>query len=328
MWKINGGRGSRLAQEFLDHSVVAIGWREVGSVTGLKRRDEIIDRVATAYPENTPRQNEVAGNQIWRFLNEIKDGDDVITYDPIDRVYHLGVITQSPEFRPDIIDVLPTMRSVKWREKVGRDRLSAAARGRLGAILTLFKVPDVAADEIRSLAQGNQAATPTIEEAPEIAEATDPFDAITEQALERTKDKLLSLGWEDMQEMVAALLRALGYRTIVSAVGPDRGKDIIASPDGFGFEQPRIVVEVKHRKGAMGAPEIRAFLGGRHSGDRGLYVSTGGFTREAYFEAERATNVTHLMNLDGLAQALIDNYDRIDERGRALLPLTKIYWPK
>jgi restriction system protein len=78
----------------------------------------------------------------------------------------------------------------------------------------------------------------------------------------------------------------------------------------------------------MGAPEIRAFLGGRHSGDRGLYVSTGGFTREAYFEAERATNVTHLMNLDGLAQALIDNYDRIDERGRALLPLTKIYWPK
>jgi len=40
----------------------------------------------------------------------------------------------------------------------------------------------------------------------------------------------------------------------------------IASQDGFGFENPRIVVEVKHRsKTAMGAQEIRIFLGGRHN---------------------------------------------------------------
>lgn len=33
------------------------------------------------------------------------------------------------------------------------------------------------------------------------------------------------------------------------------------------------------------------------------------------------------MSLDGLAQALIEQYERLDERGRRLLPLTKIYWP-
>ena len=126
---------------------------------------------------------------------------------------------------------------------------------------------------------------------------------------------------------MAALLRSLGYRTIVSSAGPDRGRDILASRDGFGFEPPRIVVEVKHRRGAMGAPEVRSFLGGRHSDDRGLYVSTGGFTREAQYEAERATTVTHLMNLDDLARALIDQYEKLDTRGRALLPLTRIYWP-
>lgn len=130
-----------------------------------------------------------------------------------------------------------------------------------------------------------------------------------------------------MQEIVASLLRTLGYRTNVSPVGPDRGKDIIASRDGFGFERPRIVVEVKHRKGQMGAQEIRSFLGGRHQDDRGLYVSTGGFTREAHYEAERASTVTHLMSLDELARTLISKYDELDQEGRRLLPLTKIYWP-
>lgn len=79
----------------------------------------------------------------------------------------------------------------------------------------------------------------------------------------------------------------MGYKTRISPQGSDRAKDIIASPDGFGFEQPRIVVEVKHRKETMGAPEIRSFLGGRHKDDKGLYVSTGGFTTQARYEAEK-----------------------------------------
>lgn len=328
MWKVNAGRRSQFSQEFISNGVVAIGWREVGDVIPLARREEIIARVGLAYPENSARQNEVAGNQIWRFLNEIKNGDRVITYDPIERVYHLGTITSSPAYCPDLIEQLPTTRQVSWQSKVGRDDLSDAAKGRLGAILTLFLVPPIAANELLSLSRGSVPPTPQeVDDGDRPSETADPFDSIQDQALERIKDKLLGLGWEDMQELVASLLRALGYRTIVSPAGPDRGKDIIASPDGFGFEEPRIVVEVKHRKGQMGAPEIRAFLGGRHSSDRGLYVSTGGFTREAHFEAERAATVTHLMTLDGLARAVIDNYDKMDDRGRALLPLTKIFWP-
>ena len=36
---------------------------------------------------------------------------------------------------------------------------------------------------------------------------------------------------------------------------------------------------------AMGAQEIRSFLCGRHPGDKGLYVSTGGFSKDAHYEA-------------------------------------------
>ena len=286
--------------------------------------------MASAYPSQKTKQIEVSTNQIWRFLNDLRVGDDVITYDPLDRSYLIGKITSAPLYRPDELEELPTSRSVIWANRAPRDLLSYRAKGTLGAILTLFLVRPEVADELKKVSQSQAPVeVPEIQNdaAEEVSHASDPFEAIEELALERVKDRLVELSWEDMQEIVAALLRSLGYRTIVSPAGPDRGKDILASKDGFGFESPRIVVEVKHRKGAMGAPEIRAFLGGRHAEDRGLYVSTGGFTREAHFEAERASTVTHLMTLDGLARAIVENYEAIDERGRGLLPLTKLYWP-
>lgn len=77
------------------------------------------------------------------------------------------------------------------------------------------------------------------------------------------------------------------------------------------------MVEVKHRKGAMGAPDVRSFLGGRHPHDKGLYVSTGGFTREARYEAERANIPTALMDLDKLVESLLEH----DLQTQQLVPL-------
>lgn len=142
------------------------------------------------------------------------------------------------------------------------------------------------------------------------------------------EDRIVRLGAYDMQELVAAILRAMGYRTRVSPPGPDRGVDVTASPDGLGLQEPRIKVEVKHRPGsAMGSVEIRSFLGSLRSGDRALYVSTGGFTKEARYEAERANHPITLIDLAELARLVTDNYEAFDTTGRALLPLRKIYRP-
>ena len=328
MWKVNAGRRSALAHEFLTRSVVAIGWREAGNYLAARCYDDVHVMVTRAYPSRTDRQNQVSASQIWRFMNEIKIGDPVLTYDPTNRLYHVGIVTGDPQYVPHEIEDLPVQRNVEWNASVARDALSDAARGRLGAILTLFKLAPSAVDEIIALASGRSAEElADTQSEPLPVEMADPFDGLEELAIERVKDKLISLDWYEMQEVVASLLRALGYRTKVSPNGPDRGKDIIASKDGFGFERPRIVVEVKHRKEQMGAQEIRSFLGGRHPDDRGLYVSTGGFSRDAHYEAERASTVTHLMTLDELARSIIEQYDHLDEDGRRLIPLTKIYWP-
>lgn len=326
MWKITAGRANAYVSTFLEDSVVAIGWSEAGDYRECPSKEQLTSLFASVWPEQTSRQIQVGAGQVWRFLHEVREHDDVVTYDPGTRLYHVGKIAGSPQYEPQRMERLPVTRQVHWLATVSRDQLSEPTRNTLGAIMTIFLLSRSAQDEILARSGG---APSRDQEEPSLQQevVADPYVDVEDQALERVKDRILSLSWDELQEIVAALLRSLGYRTIVSPAGPDRGRDILASRDGFGFEPPRIVVEVKHRRGAMGAPEVRSFLGGRHSEDRGLYVSTGGFTKEAQYEAERATTVTHLMNLDDLARALINQYESLDAKGRALLPLTRIYWP-
>lgn len=66
------------------------------------------------------------------------------------------------------------------------------------------------------------------------------------------------------------MLKAMGYCARVTPKGPDGGRDVIASPDALGLESPRIVAEVKHRKGTMGAPTMRSQQPICHEKDRRL----------------------------------------------------------
>ena len=108
-------------------------------------------------------------------------------------------------------------------------------------------VPDEAAEEIENLLANKAPSKPNIEPDEEDKEVDRIYRENQSKAIEFIKDKVSKLDWDEMQDLVAGLLRGMGYKTRVSNSGPDRGKDIVASPDGLGFESPRIVVEVKHR---------------------------------------------------------------------------------
>ena len=109
-------------------------------------------------------------------------------------------------------------------------------------------MPESASTELLATATGTAVDVPE----PEIdTKSDDPMEDFEAVAFERIEDQVNQLDWADLQELVAGILRAMNYKTQVSPPGSDLGRDILASPDGFGFEQPRIVVEVKHRKGSM-----------------------------------------------------------------------------
>lgn len=323
-WVVRAERNGRLYDAFKENSLMAIGWREIGPLTTLNSREKIAGLVAKTWPEWKPQALAMAAGQLHRFRNEMQVGDTVVTYDPGRRVYLLGEITSDYRWDESVDPDDPNVRSVSWKGEISRDLLSIRSRNSLGAISTLFLLPREVADDLRRAMTSHE--PPKAEQLVEVAEE-DVFKNIQDKAIEFTKDRVSALDWSDLQELVAGLLRAMGYKTRVSPAGPDRGKDIVASPDGFGFEAPRIVVEVKHRQGAMRAQDIRSFLGGRHPQDKGLYVSTGGFSKDAHYEAERANIPLSLMTIDDLVETVLDHYDKLDMETQQLLPLKRIYWP-
>lgn len=333
LWMVRAGPEAAWAHDFIDKSIVAVGLVDLGR-SGLDLSDvEMQRRVAADHPAWKPRKVQTVVAQMQRFVRKIAEGDRIATYDSDARVYYLGTVAGPVTYRPDAIAELPYARKVTWQKRVPRDVLSMEARNTLGAIQTLFNPKAIVAKEVIEKAIDLTAPEPA--EAVAIVEPTaddtvlDELRAFTvDQAHTLIEDLIAALDPEDVPLLVAGILRAMGYRTRVTAIGRDRGTDVFASPDGLGLEEPRIFVEIKHRRRVrIGAPDLRSFLGARRPGDRCLYVSTGGFTQDSRYEAERASIPVTLINLADLRALLLEYYDTLDPESKALVPLRRLYWP-
>ena len=132
----------------------------------------------------------------------------------------------------------------------------------------------------------------------------------------------------DFQDLIAALLRALGYHIAhVSPPGPDRGLDILAYTDPLGANGPRIKVQVKRRAEKTSVDGIRAFMAILGPGDIGVYISSGGFTSDAEKEArhQEVRRIT-LLDLEQLVSLWVANIEKIRDIDRPLLPLKPVWF--
>jgi len=323
-WMVRAGESAYLIEDFKKNNCVALGWSELGNIAKISSKEQLRDLLSEKYPDWNRRRIAGSTSIVWNFLSTMKPGDIVISYSQETRQYSVGEIAGDYKFGGQI-EGYSHVRPVKWTGEVSRDDLSVDSRNSLGAIQAFFEVNKDVMGEIMTLLKGGKPKATHTEESADL-------DRIREDTVNRShefiKDRIQELDWEDAQELVAGILRAMGYKTRVSPRGADLGKDIVASPDGLGLEQPRIRVEVKHRpRQAIGAPDIRSFIGALRAGDKGLYVSTGGFSTEARYEAERATIPITLVDLTELVKLLIQHYENADLTTRALVPLIRVYWP-
>ena len=329
MWLVRAGQGGYLIEEFVARGLIAIGWHELGDLSTVTSQEEIRERYNRAYPDERPGRTALAVSMIYKFRFTLEKGQKVVTYDPQKREYLIGAITSDYYHDTDeisgAISNYAHLRKVDWLGRVSRDVLSVSSRNSLGSIQTLFSVNEEVSTELLSHLQ-----EPTTPENTEVDD--NGLDQIKEdtlaQAHELIKDKLLKLSPDEMEDLAAAILRAMGYKTRVMPKGRDRGVDVLASPDGLGLEEPRIKVEVKHRSGtSIGSQDIRSFLGGLREGDKALYISTGGFTQDAKYEADRSKIPLTLLGLDDLADLIVTHYEGFDIEGKRLMPLVKVYFP-
>ena len=320
IWMVRAGEGGRLIEEFAK-GYVAVGWYELGDMSSYSSQKEMRKHYNSCYAHERKGQINLGFSMFYKFHTTIKRGDKVMTYDTKNRNYLIGTIEGDYEYKPKKVGDYPHIRKVKWEGKVSRDSISATSKNSLGAIGTLFSVNDEVWAEIQAALAGK-----TLEK--DSGDKDEVRREVKENAHEFIKDKLLELDSDEMEELVAALLRGMGYRTRITPKGPDRGVDIMASPDGLGLEEPRIKAEVKHRSSStIGANNIRSFIGGLREGDRALYISTGGFTKDAKYEADRSNIPLTLLDLDDLASLIVTHYENFDLEGRALIPLVRVYWP-
>lgn len=328
-WMIRSGEGGRLFEDF-EKGYIAIGWQELGDIGALTTLEQFWNAYPKAFPLAKKGQLPNQISMIYKFRTVVNAGELVVTYDPESRNYLVGEVTGDYEYQPDLVGDYPHVRKVNWFGKVSRDQLSQKVRNSLGSTLTLFALKDFVIRDLLAALHGESKSPAEVDEV-EAEIDSELFQSSRQdtvnQSKELIKDKIVSLDPDQMEQLMAAVLRGMGFRARVSPKGPDRGIDIIASPDGLGLQEPRIKVEVKHRGGTIGSQALRSFIGALRPGDRGIFLSTGGFTREARYEAERSNIPVTLVDIDTLAELIVDYYEDFDLDGKALIPLVRIYWP-
>jgi restriction system protein len=154
------------------------------------------------------------------------------------------------------------------------------------------------------------------------------FEDAKEKAREEIDAHLDALGGYEFQDLVAALLEGMGYATnIVSKPGADGGTDVLAYIDPLGAQTPHIRVQVKHRDQAASREDVAA-LRGIIRGDReiGLFVSSGGFTKEARREAGNGAVHIELVDLDRFLELWLQHYNKIPEVKRSKLRLEPVHF--
>lgn len=155
------------------------------------------------------------------------------------------------------------------------------------------------------------------------------LEKLEEEALAGIKAHLNAVDAYDFQEMVAALLRAMGYHTpFIARKGKDGGIDIIAYQDPLGATQPRIKVQVKHKLAtAVPVDDIRSLKGlVNRDTEIGLFVTSGRFTSEAERFARETDVHLKLIKAEDFIKLWQEYYGKLKDEEKNMLPLHPIYF--
>ena len=327
IWVVRAGSGGARAQEFEQFGVAAIGYGDIGDIRGIDRAG-VLELMRAAHPDDSDATLTSWTSQVFRFANEIEVGDWVLTPDGGTRELLIGRITGGYEYQPaPRIPAFHHVRQVEWQTRRSRDLLPRRVLYSLGALFTVFRPNgrDHLLAFIEGREQPDEVAT-LVSSSGDGDSESDLFEDVLSRSEELIQARVAQLDGYETQHLVAGLLRAMGYFTRVAPEGPDGGVDIVASRDPLAVEPPVIKVQVKARPSSRSSPsDIRELAGVLREGERGIFVSTGGFTRDA--QADAAAGRVTLIDIDRLQELLVEYYDRLDQDTKSLVPLRRLYFP-
>ena len=155
------------------------------------------------------------------------------------------------------------------------------------------------------------------------------LEQFEENALDGIKEYLATKNPYKFQDIVATMLRSMGYYTpYISPKGKDGGLDIVAYKDPLGADTPRIKVQVKHKpNSSVSVPDIRSLVGLLNKGgDVGLFVTSGHFTSDSQRFARDSHIHVKLIDIDQFIQLWIEFYPNMTDEDKSQLPIKPIYY--
>ncbi len=306
-------------QLFLKGSMIAIGWQAMGDLSKIDASREAFKvKYEEIYPDAKKGSIATSAGMLYRFCYEAKPGDYVVFPSKFNREVNIGIIEGDYVYKPQT--EFGNTRVVKWLKHLPRTAFSQGALYEIGSAMTFFSVKNYADEFMGAL--DKKAKNITSEEEDESIGAT------ADDIIESTRDFILKelsrqLKGYALEDFVADLLRAMGYRTIVSPHGGDSGIDITAYKDEL---PPRILVQVKSQDGDIKEATIQSLKGAMREGDYGLFVTLSNYTQNAR-KYLNSTPIIRGINGTELVDLILKYYEELSDKYQRMIPLKRVYIP-
>lgn len=335
LWLVRAGKYGEHESKFIDEKRIYLTWDELtaSDMTGIPDYEGIKKRILDTYPgESLHRLGNWSG-QIWAFVLRMQVGDWVVMPRKNKPTIAIGEIKSVCKFDANASNDYRHYREIKWLSTdIPRSAFDQDLLYSFGAFLTVCEIKRNEAEQrVRGMAKNAWHSTlPTPPVKPGNTEVVEEETAVDLGQLARdsiAKLIIQKFKGHGMARLVDAILKAQGFTTFLSPEGPDKGIDILAAGGAFGFNTPKICVQVKSGDSPASQPEFTQLIGAMQSAhaDHGLFVSWSDFKPTVYKEVPVQFFKVRLWNQNDLIDQLLDNYDKLDQDIRAELPLKRIW---
>jgi restriction system protein len=337
LWVIHMADDPNIAERAVREHFICIGWTALGDLNQYKSRESLKEAYRRTWPERSEASVRSSYGQPFRFAHEMQIGDYFVYPVKSGRSIHVGRIKGPYRFAIDDSELmaakLANVRPVEWLRELPRTAFSSSALHSFGSFSSVSTSNEYF-DEVQGLLRGasplGDANVLTISpDADEVEQQEGAYD-LYESAVQETEDFLLK-SWirskSEFEHVVAAVLEAIGYTAKVTQASGDHGVDVIAHRDPLGLEPPLIKVQVKSGITRIGEPEVSQLLGSLMEGEKGLFISLGGFSPAAQAKARNSSKL-QLLDASEFLKTFLDYYHKLAPSWQAKFPLTRVYVPR
>lgn len=330
LWLARAGRSGEYEDLALRSGRSLIGFHEVPDMSSVDDKEKLFEILREAYPNRPKNAIYNFRGQLWAFLKRIQVDDLIVLPLKTRSVIAIGKVKGSYEYKADNPEGARHTRLVEWiRTDIPRSSLDPDLLYSIGAFMTVCQIQRNNAEErIRAIVEGKSISRPPLigngEETGEDDVPPDLEEYASDQIRTHISQKFRG---HELTYLVTEVLKAQGYKVLMSPAGPDGGIDIIAGRGPMGFDQPRLCVQVKSSDTPVDVNVFRELKGvmDDFKANQGLLVSWGGFKQSVLNDSRRRFFEIRLWDAGDLVKEILDHYDQLSKDIQAELPLKRIW---